>query len=315
MKRISFILVSLAILIILIVTCSSFSQELPRIAVMGITSTASGYTWRSDSPLSEGATDLMINALLNTNRFRVFERAKLDAILLKLNFQHFSGLVDRTTAVKLGKMIGADIIITGNINNIIFDFPMVMLLSFPSPQECKVSMGIRFIDVQTGEILYSAIKEGKASKSSVSGVLPIPIPSGIGISHNKAIGILSAVKLICDKVVLDFIAKMDKKRLELSSASLEGYVVKVESTSSGGITQVYINLGESSGIRVGDEIRIYREGEVIVDLKTNEILDRELDLIAQARITKVKDKLSVALVTTKFTDTPIMPTDIVEVVR
>ena len=58
----------------------TFSQELPRIAVVGITSTAPGYFWRSDSPLSLGATDLMINALLSTNRFRVFERAKLDLL-------------------------------------------------------------------------------------------------------------------------------------------------------------------------------------------------------------------------------------------
>ena len=47
---------------------------------------------------------------------------------------------------------------------------------------------------------------------------------------------------------------------------------------------------------MGDEIRIYREGEVIVDPKTNEVLDRELDLIAQAKVMKVKDKLSIALV-------------------
>jgi len=66
---------------------------------------------------------------------------------------------------------------------------------------------------------------------------------------------------------------------------------------------------------VGDEVRIYREGEVIVDPKTNEVLDRELDLIAQARVMNVKDKLSIALVTTKFRNIPIQQTDIVEVVR
>ena len=108
---------------------------------------------------------------------------------------------------------------------------------------------------------------------------------------------------------------MDKKTVELSSAPLEGYVVKVESTSSGGIIQVYINLGKNSGIRVGDEIRIYREGEVIIDPKTNEVLDRELDLIAKARITKVKDNLSITLVIKKFRNIPIQQLDIVKVVR
>ena len=145
--------------------------------------------------------------------------------------------------------------------------------------------------------------------------MPIPIPGGIGFSKEEVVDVLSAVELICNKVVLNFVAKIDKKNIAVSSAPLEGYVVKVESTSSGGIIQVYINLGESSGIRVGEEIRIYREGEVILDPKTNEVLDRELDLIAQARIKTVRDKLSIALVTTKFRNIPIQQLDIVEVMR
>ena len=75
------VLIIMIVSLILLVSNLSFSQELPRIAVVGITSTAPGYFWKSDSPLSLGATDLMIDALLNTNRFRVFERAKLDLIL------------------------------------------------------------------------------------------------------------------------------------------------------------------------------------------------------------------------------------------
>jgi len=284
----------------------SFAQELPRIVVVGITSTAPGYIWRSDSPLAAGATDLMVNALLNTNRFRVFERSKLDAILQEQDFQHFSGLVDQTTAVKLGKMIGADVILTGSITSISFKEIGIIQIgsSMIGPCSVTVVMTIRIIDVSTGEILFSTVQEEKVSKSGV-----------IGVSHKQEVAILSAVELICDKVVLNFVAKMDKKIVELSSAPLKGYVVKVESTSSSTITQVYINLGESSGIQVGDEVRIYREGEVIVDPKTNEILDRELDLIAQARVMNVKEKLSIALVTTKFRNIPIQQTDIVEVVR
>jgi hypothetical protein len=114
---------------------------------------------------------------------------------------------------------------------------------------------------------------------------------------------------------VEFVVKAEFDTATVSSLPLEGYVVKVESTSSGEITQVYINLGEDSGIQVGNEIKIFQEGEVILDPKTNEVLDRELDLIAQARITEVKEKLSIALVTTKFSNTDIMPTDIVEVIR
>jgi curli biogenesis system outer membrane secretion channel CsgG len=305
------------LIIILLFSNLTFSQNLPRIAVVGITSTAPGYIRRSDSPLSQGATDLMVNVLLSSNRFRVFERAKLDAILQEQDFQHFSGLVEQTTAVKLGKMIGVDAILTGNITNISFKKgvgfkigPLKVRKSY-----AKVVMTIRIIDITTGEILYSTVQEEEASKSGVSGVLPIPIPGGIRFSHEEAVDILSAIELICNKVVLDFVAKMDRKTVELRSATLEGYVVKVVSTSSGTITQVYINLGANSGIKVGNEVRIYREGEVIIDPKTNEVLDRELDLIAQAKVMKVKDKISIALVTTKFRNIPIQQLDIVEVMR
>jgi len=312
------VLLILTISLILFISNLSFSQELPFIAVVGITSTAPGYIWSSDSPLAQGAADLMVNALLSTNRFRVFERSKLDLILQEQNFQHFSGLVDQTTAVKLGKMFGVDSILTGSLTEVAFvegeafKFgPLKVRKSY-----VKVVMIIRIIDVTTGEILYSTIQKEKASKSAISGILPIPIPGGgFGFSHEEAVDILTAVELICNKVVLNFVAKMDRKTVELSSAPLIGYVVEVESTSSGGITQVYINLGESSGIKVGDEIRIYREGEVILDPKTNEVLSRELDLIAQAKVMEVRDNISITLVTTKFRNIPIQQLDIVEVVR
>ena len=72
------------LIIILVVSGMGFSKELPRVAVIGFDSTAPGYIWRIDSELSKAATDLMINALIKTERFRVFERIKLDAILEEL---------------------------------------------------------------------------------------------------------------------------------------------------------------------------------------------------------------------------------------
>ncbi|GAH83935.1 unnamed protein product, partial [marine sediment metagenome] len=178
------VLIIMIVSLILLISNLSFSQELPRIVVVGITSTAPGYIWRSDSPLAQGATDLMVNALLSTNRFRVFERAKLDAILQEQDFQHFSGLVDQTTAVKLGKMIGVDAILTGSITNISFKKSGGISIAGVKIRKSyvKVVMTIRIIDVTTGEILFSTVQEEKASKSGVSGVLPIPIPGGIGFS-------------------------------------------------------------------------------------------------------------------------------------
>jgi len=211
------VLVIMIVSLVLLLSNLGFSQELPRIAVVGITSTAPGYIWRSDSPLSMGATDLMINALLGTKHFRVFERGKLDLLLQEQNFQNFSGLVDQTTAVKLGKMIGVDAILTGSLTNIAFAKGGGIKIGPLNVKKSsvKVVMTIRIIDVTTGEILYSTVQEEKASKSGVSGVLPIPIPGGIGFSHQEAVDVLSAVQLICEKVALNFSTKIDIFPLKL----------------------------------------------------------------------------------------------------
>jgi len=172
------VLFIMLVCLILLISNLSFSQELHRIVVVGITSTAPGYIWRSDSPLAAGATELMINALLGTNCFRVFERSKLDAILQEQDFQNFSGLVDQTTAVKLGKMIGVDAILTGSLTNISFATGEGIKIGPLNVKKSstRVVMTIRIIDVTTGEILYSTIQEEKASKSAISGVFAHSYP-------------------------------------------------------------------------------------------------------------------------------------------
>ena len=303
------------LIVILFASNLGFSAELPRVAVIGFDSTAPDYIWHINSELSKAATDLMINALIKTERFRVFERIKLDAILEEQDFQVYSGRVDPSTAVKIGKMLGVDLIVTGSVTSIIYQKSGGIKLGPVSLKKSAASatITIRAINVTTGEIIFSEVKKGTTSKSGVS--IRVPVAGGLGLSSESVADIFSAIEDVCQQAAVEFAAKMDSRAIVVSSLSLEGYVVKVESTSSGEITQVYINLGENSGITVGDEIKISQEGEVILDPKTQEVLDRELILIAQARIIQVKENISIALVTTKFSNLSIMPTDIVEVIR
>lgn len=307
--------VLMILIIVLMISSLGFSKELPRVAVIGFDSTAPGYIWRIDSELSKATTDLMINALIKTEQFRVFERIKLDAILKEQDFQAYSGRVDPSTAVEIGKMLGVDLIVAGSVTSIVYKKSGGIKIGPLSLKKstASVTITVRAINVTTGEIIFSEVKKGTTSKSGVS--IRVPVAGGLGLSSESVVDIFSAIEDVCLQTAVEFAVKIDNEAMIISSLLLEGYVVKVESTSGGEITQVYINLGENSGITVGDEIKIFQEGEVILDPKTNEILDRELDLIAQARIITVKEKLSIALVTTKFSNTDIMLTDIVEVIR
>jgi hypothetical protein len=216
-------------------------------------------------------------------------------------------------------MIGVDSIVTGSVTSIMFSKSGGITLG---PLNLKkstatVTVTVRAINVTTGEIIFSEVKKGTTSKSGISIRIPVPVAGGLGLSSESVVDIFSAIENVCQQVAVEFATKLDSNLIISSSTSLplEGYVVKVESTSSGEITQVYINLGANSGIQVGEEIKIYQEGEVILDPKTQEVLDKELILVAQARIIQVKENISIALVTTKFSNLSIMLEDYVEVIR
>lgn len=189
--------VFLILIIVLIISSLGFSKELPRVAVIGFDSTAPGYIWRIDSELSKAATDLMMNALIKTERFRVFERIKLDAILKEQDFQAYSGRVDPSTAVEIGKMLGVDLIVTGNVTSIVYKKSGGIQIGPLSLKKssASVTITVRAINVTTGEIIFSEVKKGTTSKSGVS--IRVPVAGGLGLSSESVVDIFSAIEDVC----------------------------------------------------------------------------------------------------------------------
>ncbi|GHT65497.1 hypothetical protein FACS1894110_07500 [Spirochaetia bacterium] len=73
--------------------------------------------------------------LVNSKKFRMVDRRSLDAIRAEQNFQ-LSGEVDDDTAVSIGHLIGAEMVITGSI----------------TPYGTAKYLRIKALDVETGEI-------------------------------------------------------------------------------------------------------------------------------------------------------------------
>ena len=102
--------------------------------------------------------DNLIDALVDQNRFRVVERDKLDMILQEQKLSR-TKLVDRSTALRLGKLIASQSIIIGSII------------------ETRTGMEIvaRMIDTETSEILttqdvYGEIKDLPALRTLTEGL-------------------------------------------------------------------------------------------------------------------------------------------------
>jgi TolB-like protein len=96
--------------------------------------------------LKKGLADMMITDLSNISMLDIVERDKLEAILKEQKLNN-SKEFDSETASKLGKLLGAQIILTGGY----FDM-------FGS-----IRVDARFIDVETGKILKSDGVEGQTN--------------------------------------------------------------------------------------------------------------------------------------------------------
>ena len=96
--------------------------------------------------LKKGIADMMITDLSNINMISIVERDRLEEILKEQKLNNSKDF-DPNTASKLGKLLGAEIILTGGY------FEMMGSLRVDA----------RFIDVQTGKILKSDGVDGNTS--------------------------------------------------------------------------------------------------------------------------------------------------------
>ena len=111
--------------------CRTLIEKLPansRIAVLNVSS--------SNPDDSEYAVDEIEYRLVNSGRFTVVDRRRLDQIRSEQNFQ-MSGDVDDDSAISIGNMLGADIVLTGNISRTQW-------------------LNIRALDVKTAQIITMA---------------------------------------------------------------------------------------------------------------------------------------------------------------
>ena len=86
-----------------------------------------------------GLPDMLMSELVNSNKYRIIERAQIDKALKNFEIEQ-SGLIDEEKAIKIGQWLGATSIILG---------------SFIKNND-KIRIDSRIIDVKTGTLLSCA---------------------------------------------------------------------------------------------------------------------------------------------------------------
>jgi len=119
--------------------------------------------------LKKGIIDMLITDLSGINSISVVERSRLESIIQEQNLNN-TNKFDSSTASKIGKLLGANLILTGSFIEIFGSF----------------RIDARFIDVETGKILKSNSTEGSLKDfSKLHKDLVIKIISNIDVKLNN----------------------------------------------------------------------------------------------------------------------------------
>lgn len=126
-------------------------SDIKTIAIMEFDNFSIGKYQEKLGPIGKGLADFFEHDFGKISEFKVVERDKINFVLKELELQK-SGAVDRSTAVRVGKILGAKYMIFGSITQL---------------DDKHTRMVVRVVSVETSEIIASVDKEAKPEYSKL----------------------------------------------------------------------------------------------------------------------------------------------------
>ena len=198
--------------------------------------------------LKESVTEKLIIQLVNLRRFRVIERGVIEEIMKEQAFS-LSGMVDENTAIEVGKLVGADVIITGSIN---------IEIGFG-----KVSA--RGIDVETSETIVA--KEAVTGNTNIESIEKLVESVAIMIYNDLPLVEGYVVNVESEFIYLDIGTEVGVRKGTKCVVFREGEIISHPVTKKV-LGRKVTKLGELIVIRVQDKLAtariISKEGSIDV---------------------------------------------------
>ncbi len=267
---------------------------------------ASQAVFGTDVDLGKGMRALLIKRLSDSGKFRLVERAKIKQVTGEQDFGA-SGRVKQGTQARIGRIVGADIILAGDITvfgrddkhrqvgggggNGLGAFGGLRVGSHED--KAVVQVNVRLIDVESSEILQASEAKGestrKGSSFAVAGFGNGGAGGGGGFdmgSSNFAQTIIGEATIKSIDGVADFLNTNESKIPE-RSLDAEGKVATVEGT------QVYLSVGSNDFVQKCDRFDILKVIKEVKDPASGEVLDVVTEPVGQLVVTDVRDRVSI----------------------
>jgi curli biogenesis system outer membrane secretion channel CsgG len=145
-SRVACVAMLLATAVLPVLAPAAQAQK-PTVAVMYFTNGAIGNN-ADYAPLSKGLAEMMITELSGNTGIRVVERDRLQALLEEQNLGA-AGRIEKETAAKVGKTLGAQHMLMG---------------AFVIDPKGSMRMDVRAINTETSELEYATSVTGKADQ-------------------------------------------------------------------------------------------------------------------------------------------------------
>lgn len=257
-----------------------------RIAVLDFDVKASG----APRDAGQGLSEMLITALHETGKFIVLERNSIFDILDEQKFG-LDGLIKPGTEAEIGKLLGAQLLVKGVITEFSevkqgggFDVSVKGKRTVMIMFNGHVAMEIRIFDATTGVVIESHSSEGKVSKIA-----------GEVVSYNDnrnnmlVIGGGGFQKTVlasaCREAIKDAINFIDSK---MKTVPWSSRIASIKGND------LYINAGQDSGLKIGDNLELYKRGKEIIDPNTSLSSGYQTTKIGYAKVLRFEEKCSIA---------------------
>src|SRR5262245_36029126 len=248
--------------------------------------------------VGEAIAAQLSTALDQTSCFVVIDRLALSEVLREQELG-LAGVVGRDTAARAGALIGAQILIKGEITEFepgkkgkgatagvgLSNVPIGLRVG-GNRSVAHVAIDVRLIDASTGQVLFT---QSVSSEARTFGL-------ALGVDYRKAsIGGDSFEKTPLGEAMREAVGEATGYIVsQMRQVNWSGQVVDVQGTS------VYLNAGEGAGLKVGDTLSIYTVTRELIDPATGQSLGREEKKLGEVRVGRVDQKYAVGELVGEF---------------
>lgn len=210
-------------------TCYAGLNDYPNIAIIPFGNHASVSTTVSSTSgeiaLTDAAvaSDYVLEALVDSDRFSVLEREQMAAIFSEHHL-NLTGMIDQSTAVQIAKLAGVKYLVYGSVTGCSLKTGTAGVMAISGTRYNVIANVVgRFIDVETGQIVLVARGKGESSSTKMEYALSkVSSDSGeteggtikFGTETVSQVQVHNAIAKAADDLVYGkegFLAKLDGK--------------------------------------------------------------------------------------------------------